>query len=245
MPVASIAYDGPSFQKFLSWTNEKQILGDEILKLIKPSYKSLLDVGAGNGDLTGYYIGLFEEALLLEPAQQYYERLLERFQGARVMKFKAEDFRSNGSHFDLIVASHIFYYVTKPLEVINHLLASLNEGGRFVIILADRNCSYLRFIDQFSSIIFGDKIDRPEVQWSDIVAFLAKESLSVEVRDVSSIVNAPSIEDFLSMDEFLFGVDISHASGDVMDEMRTYLQGYLTEDGLIIDVGHKFIVVEK
>jgi len=245
MVGSSAAYEGSSFQKFLNWSNQKEILGKEILALIKPSYKSLLDVGAGNGDLTESYIGLFEKTLLLEPAQQYYERLRERFPEATVAKTQAEDFRSDGSQFDLIVASHVFYYVAKPREVINHLFTSLNEGGRLVMVMVDRNCGYRRFVDYFYNIISEGKVDLFEIQWGEIVTYLATQSISPVVKDLFSQVNAPSIDDFLSLNDFIFNIDVSHIPGTVIDEMRTFLKDYLTSDGLSIDTWDKVIVVEK
>jgi len=171
MTTSSIAYDNTSFQKFLNWTNQTEILGKEILALKKPSYKILLDVGAGNGDLTETYFSLFDKAVLLEPTQTFYERLLERFPSATIMQIKAEDFKTDESYFDLIVASHVLYYVAKPYEVIDHLLSALSEGGRLVIVLVDKDCGHLKFIDAFYYKITGTKHHFTDILWSDIIAF--------------------------------------------------------------------------
>ena len=244
MVVSSIAYEGDSFQKFLSWTDEKEVLGKEILKLAKPSYRSLLEVGAGNGDLTEHYINSFEKAILLEPSQQYYEHLLKRFPNATVIKTKAEVSRSSGGLFDLIVASHVFIYVTHPLDTISKLCALLHEGGRFVIIMLDRNCSYLRFVDSFSNEVIGNKVDRGEVQWGDVVAYAEAQRMLFQVIDVSSSIIAPSINDFLSMNDFHFNTDVSSLTEPVLSKMQQYLKEHISDNCLRIDVGHKMIVVE-
>jgi 16S rRNA A1518/A1519 N6-dimethyltransferase RsmA/KsgA/DIM1 with predicted DNA glycosylase/AP lyase activity len=80
-----------SFEKFLKWTDEKEILGQEIDKLIKGGYNSLLEVGAGNGDLTEKFIQKFSSATLVEPSESLSKRLQERFPNAHLINDKIEN----------------------------------------------------------------------------------------------------------------------------------------------------------
>jgi ubiquinone/menaquinone biosynthesis C-methylase UbiE len=245
MVESAIVYDDTSFRKFLNWTNQTEKLGKEILGLTKPSDKSLLDIGAGNGDLTETYIGRFEQALLLEPTQAFYEGLRERFPRATIKQIKAEDFRSEASRFDLIVASHVLYYVSEPFEVIDRLLSSLTTGGRLVMILVNKDCSYLQFIDAYYFRITGMEHHFTDITWTDILAYLKTQSLRCEARDVPISIDAPSLDDFLDVSDFIFNVVARQIPGEILAEMRTYLKAYLTADGLRLDASNKIMVVEK
>ena len=245
MVESTIVYDDTSFRKFLSWTNQTEKLGKEILALTKPSDKTLLDIGAGNGDLTETYIGHFEQRVLLEPTRAFYDGLLERFPGATVKQIKVEEFRNDATRFDLIVASHVLYYVSDPFKVIDRLLSSLSTRGRLVMILVNKDCSYLEFIDAFYYRITGMQHHFTDITWNDILAYLKTQSLHCEVRDVPISIDAPSLDDFLNVSDFIFNVEASQIPDEYLSEMRTYLKDYLIADSLRLEAGNKIIVVTK
>ena len=206
MAISSAAYEGDSFQKFLSLTNEKQILGNEILNLIEPTYKSLLEVGAGNGDLTEYYLNKFETAVLIEPAQQFYENLKYRFPNRKIVHVKIEEFKSEQVSFDLIVASHVFIYFEHPFNILEYLFSILKKRGKFVIIMVNRDCGYLKFVDRFSEEIIQNFSERAEFRWEDLILYMSKRGMTYEVKDITSFITCFTINDFLSMNDFHFTI---------------------------------------
>ncbi|MEZ4750199.1 MAG: class I SAM-dependent methyltransferase [Bdellovibrionota bacterium] len=78
----------------------------------------------------------FEEALALEPNLTLGENLRRRCPGINVLPKRIDDVHMN-LHADLIVCSHVLYYIdrTKWMAVLDKLASWLSPGGTLVCIL--------------------------------------------------------------------------------------------------------------
>lgn len=244
MAKSTLAYadSDNSFEKFLRWTNEKEVLAWQVAKLIKPEYTSLLDVGTGNGDLTSGIIDLFSRVVCLEPAEVFYKMLQQRFPGAEVIRGKIEGTEFDET-FDFILASHVLIYVENPEDVLAKLYSLLNSGGTLVIIMLERTGQYLQFIDRFREAVAGRRPEAEEYRWEDIVSYLERRQIDYRTKEVVTRINAPSRDGFLSLNDFHFNCDVSELDPVTLEEMRGYLSQYQHKDKFTIEVKHKFIIV--
>lgn len=246
MTVQSSLYNTTenSFEKFLSYTNEKEILGAAVQAELKPSYKKLLDVGAGNGDLTRHIIDSFQRVVLLEPAEVLYKQLQTRFPQAQIVNATLEDF-SLTENFDFILASHVFIYISHIDQAITKLFSNLNQEGKIVIIMLDNESPYLKFITHFTPEVSQQKSSALLPQWSDIVSTLTTYAIRHTIKDVTSHINCPSLQHFLDINDFHFNQDVSSISESLLQKMREFLPKPNANRTFSLEVGHKLIIIER
>src|SRR3972149_4254514 len=101
------------FQVFLKYTNEKKILKEEISKLInKFNIRSILDIGAGNGELSQPLSEEVEDYLCIEPKKDFVGLLRKKGLTVIESEFPTELDRQ----FDMVLCSHSVPYDKKKLE---------------------------------------------------------------------------------------------------------------------------------
>ncbi len=246
MAKSTVAYQDKdnSFQRFLQWTNEKEVLGEEINKHVKTEYESLLDIGAGNGNLTRYYINQFKRVTLLEPSKTLYQELKVKFSQATIYNTSIESFVDLET-YDFIVASHVFIYIKNPEQILQKLYQALNSNGLIIIIMLDKTGEYLKYIDTFASRVNVKQTKKDEYRWENIIDYLGKHKIAYLLKEIDTSISAPSLQDFMSINDFHFNTDVSHLSQLTLEEMSSYLKRYLTNNQFEIQVRHKFILINK
>lgn len=246
MTKSTVAYqeENNSFQRFLQWTNEKEVLGGEINKYIKPEYESLLDIGAGNGSLTKYYINQFKRVTLLEPSKPLYQELKVKFPQATIHNTSIESFVDLET-YDFIVASHVFIYIKNPEQILQKIYQALNSNGLIIIIMLDKTGEYLKYIDAFASKINVKLTETGEYRWENIIDYLGKQKITYLLKDIDTSITAPSLQDFMSINDFHFNTDVSHLSQRTLEEMSCYLKKYSSNNQFEIQVRHKSIAIYK
>jgi len=106
----------------------------DLLSLLKPRYRSILDAGCGTGTLTrrlaehGPVLGLDASTVAIEHAREH------RMKG---VEYESGDLRTVElpGTYDLVVASEVLYYL-RPQDreaVIECLISALEPGGHFVV----------------------------------------------------------------------------------------------------------------
>ncbi len=123
------------FQKFLSLTNEKTVLFHAIKKLIRIAKPlSLLDIGAGNGDLAIPISKLVKKYLAIEQKLNYVQELkINKINVTRAY------FPCNiEEKFDFVLASHSLPRKKKEVtDFLNQALKILSKKGVFIAITYD------------------------------------------------------------------------------------------------------------
>lgn len=119
----------------------------------KSSPVRMLDFGSGPGNFTARFLKLLacpEVPLsleLVEPVAVYREQAeksLAAFTGQPVRAF-AKLGSCPESHFDLILANHVFYYVPNLRGTLSELLAKLAPGGVFMTSIAGLDNTLIQF----------------------------------------------------------------------------------------------------
>jgi SAM-dependent methyltransferase len=89
---------------------------------------SLLDVGAGNGDLTQALAPLFREVTVTEQSSWMRRRLQQRG-----FKVGPADLDQVGVQFDVVTCLNVLDRTPRPVSLFRSLARRLNPGGRLVV----------------------------------------------------------------------------------------------------------------
>lgn len=137
-------------------SNEEEELATTLVALWRPRIEaagtvSVCDFGSGFGDLALRTLSCLGEAypstvmrielVDAEPALAEHARLLlERELGFPTTSWGTHEFFVSDSRFDLILASHVLYYVQDRAALIAALLRRLNSGGLASFVIRAERC---------------------------------------------------------------------------------------------------------
>jgi SAM-dependent methyltransferase len=138
----------------------------DLLSLLKPRYRSILDAGCGTGVLTrllaqhGPVLGLDGSMVAIQHAD---EHIMEG------VTYRTGDLRTAelGGPHDLVVASEVLYYL-KPEErrdVIERLAGALEPGGHFVVAGAKGDNRVIPLLESRTDLRLAGEVCRDEDVW--------------------------------------------------------------------------------
>ena len=146
-----------SFDVFLKNTNQKIVAKKKLDQLIEdlPQKNLLIDVGAGNGEITARYSNensplKFDRTIALEPNLNLCEQLKITCPTATIISQSVDEAQIN-EKADCIVCSHVFYYIPKDLWLVTleKMTSWLNEDGILVLILQNYQTDCMKMIYKF------------------------------------------------------------------------------------------------
>ncbi|MCB0418571.1 MAG: class I SAM-dependent methyltransferase [Bdellovibrionales bacterium] len=192
-----------AFEVFLRCTNQKTTAFNLLHPLVKnlPHHGRLLDVGAGDGTLTGMLAPYFEDTLALEPNAELGEKLRRRCPGVNILPKRIDDVHMN-LHADLILCSHVLYYIdrSKWMAVLDKLASWLAPGGTLVCVLQNPSTDCMRMVEY----LYQDHFDLSSLaQRFDI---FAGHRYRQDLRTLPSMIEAPDEDTAYTIAEFVLNV---------------------------------------
>lgn len=201
--------------------------------------ENLLDVGSGNGKITKMIGESFKEITLLDSCSMALDQVSTMLGDKRVLKINGSvcESRLPGNYYDLIMMSHVLYYVDPALWInaTQKCYQSLRPGGVMVVVLSGAKLGKASLMQHFS----GHSIDI-----ESYTKACAREFGAVEV--------------FLSNEKFC-SCDLPtmlHIAGFLLCDVNAYAKKEDLEDYLIqnhkksdssfeITTQQEFIVIRK
>lgn len=239
--LSPVGYRTNSFQRFLTWTNQKERTGEKLQQLIPPTTERLLDIGAGNGALTQCFEAPFREAVLLEPEAGLRHELRLRFPAREIAGETIEvHLRTEERRFDFIVASHVLQHVEAPLETVCRLIGHLTPGGRLAIVMLDPMSDWYRYTARFTQRASGERTQG--IRWTAVAEELLKQGVPFEIERITATLHPPSVDALLSISDFAFATH-RPLSRELEGEIRAYLARYLHGDELLLSQDNKVLVI--
>jgi SAM-dependent methyltransferase len=230
-----------SFKKFLNHTDEKKILFEEINKrILENKSDSLLDIGAGNGDLAIPLSKTVEKYVAVERKPDYINKL--RGVGLTVIDglFPCEV----GEKFDFILASHSFPWKRESYEpFINTAFKLLHAGGVFLgVTYDDENGDWIGMLDACGLEFNKESRLENMEKWLNYFSFFKRDIVTTYVR-------TESLEDMMGALAFVY----SDGSGEKIEKfmgnekIREYLEEkkYRNKYGYFFPFNHMFLEIRN
>lgn len=231
------------FEKFLSHTDEKQVLLSSISgEIEKYKVKSLLDIGAGNGLLSVPLSEKVENYLAIEPHQSFAAKL--RAAGLEVIE-NVFPLKVPGT-FDMVLASHSISYERDSFEpFVKEAWRSVKSRGIFLII------TYRGQEDDWTQLmksLGGNHEDPNRIGFNQILVLLSPLG-KLRTRKVITKVRTKSLDDMVQALSFVA------SNGDPRRKIefiknkprleKILKQKYQDEDGYSFPFQHFFIITQK
>ena len=147
----SVAYH-QAFQVFLDHTDQKVNARRWLDALVQslPVRRVFLDAGAGNGQVTAWFLDQFEGTIAIEPNASLRAELRRTCPKADVLPVKILDAKP-GVPGDLILCSHVLYYIERGewRATVARMASWLAPHGTLVIVLQNHETDCMRMLEAF------------------------------------------------------------------------------------------------
>ncbi len=134
-------YNGQDLEALSDLRNYQNWIMESFLPYLKGT---VLEVGAGTGNISRYYVGQVERALLLEPAANLIDILQKRFAGhdrveiiARVLQkaMHTNPAQLEAGRFDAAIMVNVLEHIEDDLGLLKRLHRLLRPGGHLLIFV--------------------------------------------------------------------------------------------------------------
>jgi hypothetical protein len=141
-----------AFQIFLDHTDQKVNARRWLDGLVQslPARRVYVDAGAGNGQVTAWFIDAFERTIAIEPSPSLSADLRRNCPTAEVLPVKILEARP-AAPADLILCSHVLYYIQQGewLPTVARMASWLAPGGTLAIVLQNHETDCMRMLQAF------------------------------------------------------------------------------------------------
>jgi trans-aconitate methyltransferase len=188
-PAAVRVYDSQSeayhqaFQIFLDHTDQKANARRWLDRLVQtlPARRVFVDAGAGNGQVTAWFLDQFERTIAIEPSPSLSADLRRTCPGADVLQARILEAQP-AAGADLVLCSHVLYYIDRS-EWGAHaarMASWLSPTGVLAVVLQNHETDCMKMLETF----LGQRFDL------SALAQKLKENHAHKYRVEREIVNA-------------------------------------------------------
>jgi SAM-dependent methyltransferase len=141
-----------AFQVFLDHTDQKTNARSGLHRLVQqlPARRVFVDAGAGNGQVTAWFVNQFQRTIAVEPSPSLSADLKRTCATAEIIQARILDAQPS-AQADLVLCSHVLYYVDQDeWEAHTARMASwLSPEGVLVIVLQNHETDCMRMVEAF------------------------------------------------------------------------------------------------
>jgi SAM-dependent methyltransferase len=141
-----------AFQVFLEHTDQKinaRRWLDDLVETL-PTRRVFLDAGAGNGQVTAWFVDRFERTITIEPNPSLNTELRRICPRAQVLGVKILE-AEPAARGDLILCSHVLYYIDRSewMATMDRMASWLAPEGTLVIVLQNHETDCMQMLQAF------------------------------------------------------------------------------------------------
>jgi len=212
-----------SFEKFVSWTNEKTKIAKEVLKVVGKKKGSLLDIGAGNGKLTNLLESNFTHITAVEPSIHMFNLLTTNCCSDKYTLIN-ETFEKIKlkNKFDFILASHSFRHLDNPIVEIYHIKNLLKNSGQFLLLDLSLDCDFLKFYRKYEQDVLGTNSTSPII--FDYKSLLSKAFNNIKEVHFTAILSIPSTAETINLFDFFYGIEFNKIKKETLLKIKYDLE---------------------
>lgn len=233
-----------SFENFLKWTNEKQKIAEAVLKIVGNKKNLLLDIGSGDGTLTNLLAAKFDHVTAIEPTYQLFDTLKKKCCSDKYTLINLPfELATLEKKADIILVSYALQFIHNYGQELLRMKDFLTDSGLLLVIDADQeNCEFWQFYGKYVKDIWGANLPN-----SCAVEFnkMLKTIFKVKEQSFSSTLSIPSVDDAISLLDFIFNKKFSELKQDVLIKIRADFNKRFGNRPINFKMGHIMYVCSK
>lgn len=217
-----------AFQTFLAHTDQKRNMRQwlEALLVRLPARHTLIDAGAGNGELTNWLARSFRRTIAIEPNALFCRQLRQANPDAEVIDRTILE-ATPSAPGDLVLSSHTFYYVPRPqwLANLERLVSWMSGRGLTLLVLQHPDSDCMRMFRSLAGVGF----DLSSLAEEFLARHGDRYAVSLDVGEAH--VETPDFDSAYVIAEFMlntFPSEVLPARTDLADYIRA---NFRTADG--------------
>jgi len=191
-----------AFRTFLACTDQKtkamEFL-DERVGLL-PRKNTFVDMGAGNGKLTGHFTDSFQRSIAIEPNAALARELATRCPGVKILECSLDEAIVENAA-DFVLCSHVFYYLPQSnwLRSVEKMADWLGGDGLLAIALQNPGTDCMKMFRHF----VGGRFDLAGLS----AEFSARHTrFRTELVTVPATIRTVSVEEACAIAEFMLNL---------------------------------------
>lgn len=232
-----------AFKLFLANTDQKVRARVRLEELVGSLARreNFIDVGAGTGILTQWLADHFHQSIGIEPNLTLTEDFKKNCPGIELIT-DAIDRVNLPAMGDLVLCSHVFYYLDKNtwMDTIQKLSSWVSPDGMFVNILQNPQSDCMKMLRHFMKHSFDLPGTMEEFEKSH------GDRYRVTIKTVPSIIETKSLADATGIAEFVLNLIPSHHL-PAEAEVRAYVEKHFKhgENQYRYSCDQDFVIVRK
>jgi hypothetical protein len=215
------------FAKFLAHTDQKKNAFDWIRREVEelPARSMMIDVGAGNGELTGRLMASFERVIAIEPNPSLGAELRGTCPTAEVISTPFMD-AIVPAKANFILCSHVFYYIPRvEWEVsLQRLIAWLESGGVLAVTIQNPETDCMRMVRHF----IGNPHDLNEL-CQTVGELKTAVDFDARVETVPAQIETEDLQTACEIAEFALNVLPPIPSPPTLQELERYVEEHFRQ----------------
>jgi len=231
------------FEQFLAATNEKEVLLEEIARDVDEAQpSSLLDIGAGNGDLSIPLSRKVPQYTAVEKNPLYVEVLKKAGIKVKdgVFPLTLQD------RYDFILASHVISYADGTMKAfVDSAWSHLNDNGRFLIV------TYRGEEDDWTQLRgeLGFDVGTANREGFKALREQLEKLGTLDIRKVQTLVRTSTSQEMIAALSFVASNGIPEKRQQFMEQERGLSQiledSYQDKDGYFFPFQHFLLKTHK
>jgi len=231
------------FEEFLRKTNQKENISSFLISNFSAKHKriKILSIGAGSGEDN---IGFLEylksrnidfEFFYFDPSKLSFNLFKEKIKRAKLLNylsyvgFDKFELYETKEKFDIINASHVFYYLGDWEKSLNKLYAVLKNNGSAFIFIQSEDSDNFKFRNKFLKNIFGNNY--AERFGEELIKIVKKLNLDCKTQKIIStldVTNTVFKNDKISVSgkrllSFLLRTNYNNLNNNLKSEINKYI----------------------
>lgn len=213
-----------AFQAFLDHTDQKLKAQQWLNRIVTmlPARRVFIDIGAGNGKVTSWFIDSFDHTIATEPNDSLRAELKKNCPQIEVLPESILNAKIADSG-DFVLCSHVLYHIDSAewMFTLERLVSWLSGDGVLVVVLQHHKSECMRMLQHF----FGRSFDLTALART----FQAEKGdwYEVAIETVPAYVTTLDFNSAYTIAEFMLNsLPISHPP--TRSDLEKYVQKYFT-----------------
>ena len=230
--------------KYLQYSNEKQLILDKILQIVKPKREwSFLDVGAGTGEITIPISQLVGKTTIVEESKSQVDKLLKKNSFLDIYNKKFE-YVILARQFNLVLMSLVLMHIEDWKKTIEKLLACTKPEGYMFIVHHKESGDLRDFLSTFRSMINGREEEK-RWRFEDIQQIIQELGEKPNVEEINATLTIPSVKEAVNLCEFFFHKPVKDFSRQIVSRLEEYFESKQQKGKVVLSAHYGIVWVKK